>query len=696
MERLRLAPGVADGVGGHDGGREEARAPEGAEDAGAIAAVGVAVDGETEALGEGFAEGAGVFVFDVVVDRAPQPRRVPAEEIDGDAGEAVPRHPLFRLPRLPLRVKLVAPREEAAEVRVAGVVLDVHRDAGVGRRRARRELVAHDEPHAVLRRFFLRPDHSVEAVTVGDAEGVVSELGGAPHELLGRRRGLEEREARAGGRAGARWGRSARAPSVHPPFHPPHPRHAVVLDPRHLSPLLAPRGEKIARHEPQAPPRDRLDARQQADRLAERVFAAITGIGTDKKRDGSGASDVSGVTERGGRGRPKGTRRLRSSGIQLSPRASVPTRSSPRRAASSATRRGSARSARASGSKRWSARASFRASSGTRRVTARMGAGMVHDSTRARTIGEELGRAGEGRRVRDRQRGEGRRGRLSLCLAQDRVVERQHDLEPRRGHRPSRQARGEPIAQRLSHEEEVPRSDRLRIRAPPAPRGPPAGRKGRAARRRLRRGAPSPRRAPHQAGGEPLRRQPLQIANLHQPELLQPGDRAGIDGERREGERANRLGVSTGRNHHRLARPKRARDRRSHARPVGNGDARAPPNHPSYPPSKRPRQCPFPHPHSPPQTNARTPSHPHKPRPSPHRSPPSAQTTAPPPPPPAAPLSPPPPTPRARAARRTSLSPRRSSPPPARGEGAPHARLRRAASPRGASARLSPRRRGAR
>jgi hypothetical protein len=88
--------------------------------------------------------------------------------------------------------------ENAAEVRVARGILDVHRHERMRRSGSEGQLAADDEAHAVSRRFFVRTNHSVQAVAVGDAEPVVSDLGGAFDDRFRGGRRAQKREIRSG------------------------------------------------------------------------------------------------------------------------------------------------------------------------------------------------------------------------------------------------------------------------------------------------------------------------------------------------------------------------------------------------------------------------------------------------------------------------------------------------------------------
>ena len=85
------------------------------------------------------------------------------------------------------------------------MVLDEHRQCGglaghVGDVEAlllERQLASHDDANALALPFFLRADDAVEAVAIGDRDGVVAELGGAEDHELGRRGPGEEAEVGA-------------------------------------------------------------------------------------------------------------------------------------------------------------------------------------------------------------------------------------------------------------------------------------------------------------------------------------------------------------------------------------------------------------------------------------------------------------------------------------------------------------------
>jgi hypothetical protein len=61
-----------------------------------------------------------------------------------------------------------------------------------------RELAADDELEPQLLGLLVRADDAVEAVAIGDSDGVVAELGGALDEALGGGAGLEEGVVGAG------------------------------------------------------------------------------------------------------------------------------------------------------------------------------------------------------------------------------------------------------------------------------------------------------------------------------------------------------------------------------------------------------------------------------------------------------------------------------------------------------------------
>ena len=210
--RLVAGTRVEDAVRRADRQAVRARGRERPIDAGAVLAVLVEMHGNGEARTERAHEtrprGLGE---ERRVGERPETFGVRADEPERHAGERVAWEVfLVEVVRAPgrqrLRVPVVALREDLAEVRVAGVVLDEHgerrgfaRDLGHALEpfSFQRELTTDDDADAVLRPLLVRADDPVEAVAVGDRDRVVAELGSAMHHDLGRRRAREEAEARS-------------------------------------------------------------------------------------------------------------------------------------------------------------------------------------------------------------------------------------------------------------------------------------------------------------------------------------------------------------------------------------------------------------------------------------------------------------------------------------------------------------------
>ena len=93
----------------------------------------------------------------------------------------------------------MALRQDAAEVLVPVVALDVDDELACGGVAPIVELAADDEAHAAFCGLFLRAHHAVEAIAIGDGDGVVPSSAARRTSVLGGRAGLEEREARARG-----------------------------------------------------------------------------------------------------------------------------------------------------------------------------------------------------------------------------------------------------------------------------------------------------------------------------------------------------------------------------------------------------------------------------------------------------------------------------------------------------------------
>ena len=101
---------------------------------------------------------------------------------------------LPRRPRLALRAAGGGGGEQAAEVRVAGAVLDQQPE------RARvldRDLGADERPHAGAPRGREEARRAVDAVAVGERERVVAERGGALDQVLRQRGAAQEAEGAA-------------------------------------------------------------------------------------------------------------------------------------------------------------------------------------------------------------------------------------------------------------------------------------------------------------------------------------------------------------------------------------------------------------------------------------------------------------------------------------------------------------------
>jgi len=185
----------------------DARGVERARHADPILAVLVEVHGDGQARPEAAVE---LGDRERRVGERPEPRGVLAHERQRQAGERVAGQlVLVEILRarggLRARMAPVRLRQDLAEICVAYMVLDEHRERGrlardVGDVEAvllERELAAHDDPQLLPLAFFLRADDPVEAIAIGDGDRVVAELGGAVDHLFGRRGAGEEAEVRA-------------------------------------------------------------------------------------------------------------------------------------------------------------------------------------------------------------------------------------------------------------------------------------------------------------------------------------------------------------------------------------------------------------------------------------------------------------------------------------------------------------------
>ena len=207
---LSLGLREEDAVGRAERHGVDARGIEGARDADAILAVLVEVHGDRETRTERAME---LGDRQRGVGEGPEAVRVRAHERERDAGERVARQlvlveVLGALRGLRPRMAPVALRQDLAEIRVPCMVLDEHGERGrLAGRDVRgqaleallleRELAADDDAHALSLALLLGADDAVEAVAIGDGDGVVAELGGAEDHPLGRRGAGEEAEVRA-------------------------------------------------------------------------------------------------------------------------------------------------------------------------------------------------------------------------------------------------------------------------------------------------------------------------------------------------------------------------------------------------------------------------------------------------------------------------------------------------------------------
>jgi hypothetical protein len=180
-----LRGGVADCVRRADGNPEPSGGMKSPPFACGVGTIKVALNSEANALSERLGQSIEVANGGCGDrrDENPQPLGVSARELDGNACVCVARKVFLRRSRLPLGMKAMALRQNAAKICVPNVVLDEHDQGSERRLGAYRQIAPDDQTDALFCGLLVGTNDAVEPVTIRDGNGIVAKVPGSRNEF---------------------------------------------------------------------------------------------------------------------------------------------------------------------------------------------------------------------------------------------------------------------------------------------------------------------------------------------------------------------------------------------------------------------------------------------------------------------------------------------------------------------------------